>query len=166
MLPSFPALDPDVSEPGLKEQHATLRAQIPLMYMLMTVNAAFLSIVMYTKVPVALSLGAPLLLVALASLRAGLWLMRRGTTYSAAQMKRQLRGTMIVAPILSLLFGGWALVLFSEADPVRASEVALYVLMGAISCAYCLEELQGAAFFVLLLGAAPVTARRVFSGDL
>lgn len=166
MVPTSPTLDPDVLESGLKEQHATLRAQIPLMYMLMTVNVAFLSIVMFDAVPAALSLGAPILLVTLASLRAGLWLMRRDTAYTAAQMKRQLRGTMMTAPILSLLFGGWALVLFSEADPIRASAVALYVFMGAISCAYCLQALQGAALFVLLFGAAPVTVRMLFSGDL
>lgn len=166
MVFSSPRVTSSIQDSGLKEQHATLRAQIPLMYMLMTVNVVFLSVVMYDEVPPALSLGAPALLVTLASVRAGFWLARRGRTYTAAEMKRQLRGTMIMAAVLSLLFGGWAFAIFSEADPTRATAVALYVFMGAISCAYCLQALQGAAYFVLFFGAAPVTMRMLLSGDM
>lgn len=71
-----------------------------------------------------------------------------------------------MAGVLSVLFGGWALMLFSAADPSRSTAVALYVFVGSISCAYCLQSLPRAAYLVLLFGAAPVTLRMLVSGDL
>ncbi|RYE01944.1 MAG: hypothetical protein EOP61_09830, partial [Sphingomonadales bacterium] len=72
----FPSGPPDV---GLRAQHENLQQQIPLMYMLMTINVTFLSVVMYREVPMTMSLAAPSSLVLLAGLRAILWLRRRGT---------------------------------------------------------------------------------------
>ena len=132
----------------------------------MTINVVFLSVVMYRDVPMAMSLGAPTALVVLAGLRAILWLRRRGTEPSIPQIRGQLRGTIAMAVVLSVLFGGWALMLFSAADPSRSTAVALYVFVGSISCAYCLQSLPRAAHLVLLFGAAPVTVRMLISGDL
>ncbi|RYE64721.1 MAG: phosphodiesterase [Oxalobacteraceae bacterium] len=160
---TFPSGPPDV---GLRAQHENLQKQIPLMYMLMTINVVFLSVVMYRDVPIAMSLGAPAALVAFAMLRAILWLRRRGAEPSIPQIRRQLRGTIAMAGVLSVLFGGWALMLFSAADPSRSTAVALYVFVGSISCAYCLQSLPRAAHLVLLFGAAPVTVRMLISGDL
>lgn len=159
----FPSGPPDV---GVRAQHENLQQQIPLMYMLMTINVVFLSVVMFPDVPVALGLGAPATLVALAGLRAILWLRRRRTEPTIPQVLRQLRGTIAMAGVLSLLFGGWALMLYSAADPSRSTSVALYVFVGSISCAYCLQSLPRAAHLVLLFGAAPVTVRMLISGDL
>src|SRR5690606_17782137 len=102
----FPAGPPDV---GLLAQHENLQQQIPLMYMLMTINVVFLSVVMHGEVPMAMSVGAPAALVVLAGLRALLWLRRRGAELSILQIRRQLRGTIATAGALSVLFGGWAL---------------------------------------------------------
>ena len=136
------------------------------MYLLMSINVTFLSIVMHDNVPLILSLGAPAALVVLASLRAITWLWRRGADVTVEQIHRQLQGTMVMAALLSLLFGGWGLLLFSAADPSRSTAVALYVFVGSISCCYCLQALPGAARLVLLFGAAPVTLRMLLSGDL
>ncbi|UZK71097.1 EAL domain-containing protein [Sphingomonas sp. S1-29] len=159
----FPAGPPDV---GLRAQHENLQQQIPLMYVLMTINVVFLSVVMYRAVPMALSLGAPTALIMLAGFRAILWLHRRRTEPTIPQIRRQLRGTIAAAGVLSVLFGVWALMLFSAADPSRSTAVALYVFVGSISCAYCLQSLPRAAHLVLLFGAAPVTVRMLISGDL
>jgi diguanylate cyclase (GGDEF)-like protein/PAS domain S-box-containing protein len=159
------ALWPDRPEAELRSQHESLRQQIPLMYMLMSINVAFLSIVMRGDVPALLSLGAPAALVVLATLRATMWLWRRHADLTVTRIRRQLRGTMVMAALLSLLFGGWGFLLFSAADPSRSTAVALYVFVGSISCCYCLQALPGAARLVLLLGAAPVTVRMLLSRD-
>ncbi|RYE70165.1 MAG: EAL domain-containing protein [Rhizobiaceae bacterium] len=151
---------------GLRAQHENLQQQIPLMYLLMTINVVFLSVVMHRQVSVAMSLGAPIALLVLAGARAVLWVRRRGTEPSISQIRHQFRGTIAMAGVLSVMFGGWALMLFSAADPSRSTAVALYVFVGSISCAYCLQSLSRAAHLVLLFGAAPVTVRMLISGDL
>ncbi|PZQ56568.1 MAG: hypothetical protein DI555_04220 [Novosphingobium pentaromativorans] len=135
------------------------------MYLLMTVNAAFLAAVASRDTPLVLSVGVPAALVMVTSLRAVVWLARRRQEPSIARMRRQLRGTKLAAAVLSLLFGAWGLVLFAQADALRGSSIALYVFVGAIGCCYCLQALPSAARLVLLFGAAPVTARLLLSGN-
>lgn len=153
------------SEALIREQYLSLRQQIPLMYLLMTVNAAFLAAVASRDTPLVLSLGVPAALVMVTSVRAVVWLARRRQEPSIARMRRQLRGTKLAAAVLSLLFGAWGLVLFAQADALRGSSIALYVFVGAIGCCYCLQALPSAARLVLLFGAAPVTARLLLSGN-
>lgn len=135
------------------------------MYLLMTINAAFLAAVASREVPPLLSMGVPAALILVTSLRAAVWLARRRDAPSIAAIRRQLRGTKIAAVVLSLLFGLWGLLLFAQADPLRASSVALYVFVGAIGCCYCLQALPSAARLVMLFGAAPVTVQMLVSGD-
>jgi diguanylate cyclase (GGDEF)-like protein/PAS domain S-box-containing protein len=153
------------SEAALQAQHANLKKQVPLMYMLMLINVAFLSITTSRDVPLALSLAAPAGLSLVIAVRACIWLRRRRQELSVDQIRQQLQGTMVMAAVLSALFGGWGLSLFSNVDPVRSTSVALYVFVGSISCCYCLQALPGAARLVLLCGAMPVTVRLLISPD-
>ncbi|WP_379485833.1 putative bifunctional diguanylate cyclase/phosphodiesterase [Novosphingobium soli] len=161
-----PAMDATgQSDALLREQYMSLRRQIPLMYLLMSINVAFLAIVASRTVPAAISLGLPSLLLLLVAVRAGVWLVRRQRTVSVKDMRKHLRGTLLAATVLSLLFGCWGLLLFGEVDPVRSSSIALYTFVGSIACCYCLQALPEAARLVLLFGAAPVTIRLLLSGD-
>jgi diguanylate cyclase (GGDEF)-like protein/PAS domain S-box-containing protein len=153
------------SEALIREQYLSLRQQIPLMYLLMTINAAFLAAVASREVAPLLSMGVPAALILVTSVRAVVWLARRRREPSMETIRRQLRGTKAAAVVLSLLFGAWGLVLFAQADPLRGSAIALYVFVGAIGCCYCLQALPSAARLVMLFGAAPVTLQLLLSGD-
>lgn len=146
-------------------QYRALRNQIPLMYALMIVDAAFLAAASFQDVPLLLSIGAPILLALLASARALMWMSRPAVLPSAASIRRYLRGTVIVAAVLSAAFGGWGFFLMSFATASQIFAIALYIFVGAIGCCYCLQALPAAARFVLLLGAAPVTVRLLLSND-
>jgi diguanylate cyclase (GGDEF)-like protein/PAS domain S-box-containing protein len=165
MSPSLLDRSTEQAEVALKERHENLRRQVPLMYTLMFINVAFLSIITSRDVPLAVSLAVPGALSLVIMARAGIWLSRRGREPTAVQMRRHLRGTMVMAAVLSALFGGWGLMLFSDADPVRSTSIALYVFVGSISCCYCLQAVPGAARLVLLFGAMPVTIRLLISQD-
>jgi len=143
----------------------SLRRQIPLMYLLMTINAAFLATVASRHTSLLISIGVPVALTLVTSFRAIVWLTRRGHEVPISQIRRHIRGTNLAAAILSLLFGSWGLLLFAAADPLQASSIALYVFVGAIGSCYCLQALPSAARLVLLFGAAPITARLLASGD-
>jgi diguanylate cyclase (GGDEF)-like protein/PAS domain S-box-containing protein len=149
----------------LEEQYANLRAQIPLMYLLMIVDALFLGVATHGQVPLAYSMGIPAVLCVVTALRACIWLARRGRPAPVQRIRRYLMGTVIGAAVISAAFGGWGLLLLDEADPVRSMSIALYIFVGAISACHCLRSLPLAGWFVLIFGALPVTLRLVTSHD-
>lgn len=153
------------SDAMLKEQYANLRAQIPWMYALMFVNAAFLGVASYGEVPATYSLGIPAVLCVIVSLRMGVWMLRRRRDASPEQIRRYLYATTILAALLSGAFGAWGMVLLDLVPSARGTAIALYVFVGAISCCYCLQALPVAGRFVLACGALPVTVKLLLSGD-
>lgn len=146
-------------------QYRALRKQVPLMYALMIVDAAFLATATFHEVPLLLSIAAPISLALMAAARALMWLRRPGAPPEPENIRRYLRGTVIVAAVLSAAFGGWGFVLMNFATASQVFAIALYIFVGAIGCCYCLQALPAAARLVLLLGAAPVTARLLLSND-
>ncbi|MBO9622892.1 MAG: EAL domain-containing protein [Sphingomonas sp.] len=149
----------------LFEQYRTLRQQVPLMYALMLVDAAFLAVVSFGTVGVGWSLMVPAALCIAGGTRALLWLRRKSNTVTPEAISRYLLGTTVVAAVLGLGFGGWGLSLYAQADLIRRACIALYISVGAISCCYCLQALPRAGYLVLLCGAMPVTACLIVSDD-
>ncbi|MBB5708995.1 putative bifunctional diguanylate cyclase/phosphodiesterase [Sphingomonas xinjiangensis] len=147
----------------LLEQFRGLRGQVPLMYALIMVDAAFLGFASHDSVAYGWSLGMPLLLALASAVRAVYWLRLRRADPSPKQVRRYLITTTVVAGLLSLGFGGWGMYLYVEADLLRRACIALYVFIGAICCCYCLQSLPRAAYLVLLCGAAPITFCMVLS---
>jgi diguanylate cyclase (GGDEF)-like protein len=153
------------SDEFLLEQYASLRRQIPLMYALMFINVLFLGIETFRDVPWGMSFGIPAVLSAAIIIRALLWFRRRSVAAAPNDVQRYLRGTIITAALLSIVFGGWGALLFSETDHIRSVSIALYVFVGAISCCFCLQALPLAGYFVLLFGVMPVTVRLLISSN-
>ncbi|MBY8825607.1 putative bifunctional diguanylate cyclase/phosphodiesterase [Sphingomonas colocasiae] len=149
----------------LFEQYRNLQKQVPFMYALMFINVCFLGFVIYGNVPAGMSVGVPVALIIAMMIRTWFWLRRRRTTPRPDTIRRYLRITVVMAAVLSSMFGGWGLLLFTEADPARSVSVALYIFLGSISCSYCLQALPSAGRLVLLFGAAPVTVRLLMADD-
>jgi diguanylate cyclase (GGDEF)-like protein len=149
----------------LLEQYATLRQQIPLMYALMFINVLFLGFETYRDMPWGTSFGIPVAVSMVIVVRAVVWVRRRTIVAVAKDVPRYLRGTVISAALLSIVFGIWGSLLFSEADQIRTVTISLYVFVGAISCCFCLQALPLAGYFILLFGVMPVTIRLLVSSD-
>ncbi len=149
----------------LVEQFRALRRQVPLMYLMMFADSAFLAFAAYGTVSPWWSIGMPALLAMLSAARAAFWLKRRTETPRPEMIPQYLRGTIIVASTLSFAFGGWGLLLYAEADLMHRACIALYIFIGAISCCYCLQSVPRAGQAVLLCGAAPVTICLILSSD-
>ena len=148
----------------LNEQFRILRQQIPLMYLFMIVNAWFLSFATWGAVPATWSILVPTVLSAAGAIRAMMWV-RRSRNPDPAAIRRFMAGTTAAAAILSLAFGGWGMILFEHADLVQRTCIGLYIFIGALICAYCLQPLVTAARMVLACGAAPVALRLLFADD-
>ncbi|HEY5721718.1 MAG TPA: EAL domain-containing protein [Allosphingosinicella sp.] len=159
----------DEPEPGagavlLHEQFQILRKQIPLMYLFMIVNAWFLSFATWGAVPAQWSILVPAVLSVAATLRAMMW-RRRSKSPEPAAIRRFMAGTTAAAGILSLAFGGWGMILFENADLVQRTCIGLYIFIGSLICAYCLQPLVTAARVVLACGAAPVALRLLLTDN-
>jgi len=149
----------------LIEQFRALRRQIPFMYALMMVNAAFLSFATYGTLSPWLNAGVPGVLTIAAIGRTIVWLRRRHDEPAPEAIRSYLAGTLRAALVLSIAFGGWGLVLFEQADLVRRTCIALYIFIGVVSCSYCLQSLPGAGRLVVLGGALPVTIQLLLSNS-
>jgi diguanylate cyclase (GGDEF)-like protein len=153
------------SDSFLLEQYAALRRQIPLMYALMYISVLFLGIESFRDVPFGMSFGIPIALTVLITVRALLWMRRRSVVAQPAEIRLYLRGTMITAAILSIVFGIWGSLLFSEAEPVRSVAISLYIFVGALSCCFCLQALPSAGYLVMLISVMPVTIRLLLASN-
>jgi diguanylate cyclase (GGDEF)-like protein len=135
------------------------------MYALMFINVVFLGIETFRAVPFGISFGIPVALSAVIVVRALLWFRRRSIVATPRDVQLYLRGTVITAALLSIVFGGWGSLLFSEADRIRSVSISLYVFVGAISCCFCLQALPLAGYLILTFGVMPVTIRLLVSHD-
>lgn len=158
----FPSTTRQSSE-LLIEQYTTLRRQIPLMYALMFINVLFLGIDTFRDVPFGMSFGIPIALAAAIVTRALIWLRRQSIIATPNDVQSYLRGTIITAALLSIIFGSWGALLFPENEPIRSVSISLYIFVGAISCCFCLQALPLAGYFVILFGIMPVTMRLLAS---
>jgi diguanylate cyclase (GGDEF)-like protein len=158
----FPSTTRQSSE-LLIEQYTTLRRQIPLMYALMFINVLFLGIGTFHDVPLGMSFGIPIALAAAIVARALIWLRRQSLIATPRDVQSYLRGTIITAAALSIIFGSWGALLFSESEPIRSVSISLYIFVGAISCCFCLQALPLAGYFAILFGIMPVTMRLLAS---
>jgi diguanylate cyclase (GGDEF)-like protein len=153
------------SDEFLLEQYVTLRRQIPLMYALMFINVLFLGFESFRNVPLGMSFGIPVAVSFAIIVRAVLWVRRRSIDAPPRDVQRYLRGTVISATLLSIVFGVWGSILFSEAESIRSVSISFYVFVGAISCCFCLQALPLAGYVVLVFGVMPVTIRLLVSSE-
>lgn len=153
------------SDAFLLEQYSALRRQIPLMYALMFINVMFLGVESFREVPLGMSFGIPIIVSIVIVARALLWFRRRAVAAGPEQVRSYIRGTIVTAALLSMVFGVWGSLLFSEAEPIRSILISLYVFVGAISCCFCLQALPMAGYLVLLFGVMPVTIRLFIASD-
>jgi diguanylate cyclase (GGDEF)-like protein len=149
----------------LEEQFWILRRQVPTMYLVMIVNAWFLSFATYGSVSPRVSYAVPAILSAAGVFRAMRWL-RRSQIPDEATIRRLFRGVMAACVVLSLAFGGWGLILFEDADLVQRTCIALYIFISAVICAHSVQAMPMAGRVMLICGAAPVTIRLLFTGNL
>lgn len=135
------------------------------MYLCLAANAVFLALVQKDDSPQALSVLAPTLLLGFIIIRMAIWVFGQAEEVPIERIRRRIRSALVAAVLLSSSIGIWGYLLLQQSDPTRTTPIALFVLVGAVSCAYCLQALPIATYLALILGAGPVTASLLFSGD-
>lgn len=139
----------------LLAQYRALQRQVPLLYVLLMVNAAAVSYTHYDSTPRSLTVALLLPLIVICTIRLTVWLRRRGTETTAEEATRQLRKTIVLAGILASAHIAWSLALDSYGGPIERGHVALFIAITVIGCIFCLMNLPQAALLVMTVVTVP-----------
>ncbi|QCK85566.1 EAL domain-containing protein [Phreatobacter aquaticus] len=148
---AVPGDDPDL----LQAQVQALSTRIPLMYGLVAINTAAVSWTHLHVAPAFLTLYLPGLMILATFVRAVQWDRRRRLAFDPVAAAAMMRGVMIVAPALGLVFPIWALSLMPYGDAQMQSQIAIYLSVTLIACSLCLMHLKTAPGILLAMVIVP-----------
>jgi diguanylate cyclase (GGDEF)-like protein len=147
----------------LRERYRALQRQVPLLYTIALIN--FLGLTFASGVA-NFTLSHPAnLLIPLVLLRLIYWVRRRGQELAPAEIRIELKRTMVLAGLLSLGFGLSAISLYGESPGYQQDLIILFAALAAIGCAYGLSSFPAAARLPLFLFALPFAARLAASAN-
>lgn len=150
----------------MRVQVHALSRHIPLMYFVLITNTAALSLTHIANSPVEFTLLVPGLLIALSLVRLWSWWRSRGHEPTAEQAYSKLRGSVMFALALGVLFTANALSLYAYGDIAAKAHVAFYISVTVIACIFCLTTLRPAALVLTLVVVAPSLVYFATSGNL
>lgn len=136
-------------------QFRELRRQVPLLYLLLTMNAFAVSYTHYVFAPAYLTLGIPSALTLICVIRAVSWL-RADTTSDIEPgfAVGRLRRTVAHAAILGGAYIAWSLSMDQFGGAYERAHVAVFIPVTVIGCIVCLMHVPQAA--LLLTGVVMV----------
>ncbi|OYW28919.1 MAG: GGDEF-domain containing protein [Caulobacter sp. 12-67-6] len=147
-------------------QATAFSRQVPMMYLVVLVNAIALAVTHFQSAPRVLTLGGPTALMLACGWRMlGWWRLRRNGM-DAGRAASMLGGTLVAASVLSIAFTGWSLALYPYGDAYQQSHVAFYMAITVIACIFCLMHLRAAALVVTLVVMGSMTVHYKEFADL
>lgn len=136
-------------------QFGELQRQVPLLYALLSVNAAAVAYTHVNFAPAWLSVWIPAALVSASMFRMVLWLRRSGQVSDAGEAVKQLRRTAILGAILAVAYVSWSLGLSRYGGDHEQTHIAIFIAITVIGCIFCLMPLPQAATAVATLVMVP-----------
>ena len=146
----------------VEERYMALRRQVPIIYLLATVNLCGLQLT--TGEALNFGWNLPTLLVVCAIVRSIQWL-RSSREIEPSAMLRQLQQTFWLAVLLCGSVSIWSLHLLEIVDPGSRTAVILFGGLTAVGVAYGLSALPIAACVPLIVLALPLAAAASMSRD-
>ena len=129
----------------LTAQFRALSSQIPILYVLLVINALAVAITHLESAPLWLSLYIPVALSIVCVFRLCWWEIRGKENVTAERAYRLMKITISGAAILTVAFGGWAIALSQYGDASQQGQIAYFLVVTGISCIFCLMHLPMAA---------------------
>ncbi|QDG78445.1 bifunctional diguanylate cyclase/phosphodiesterase [Labrenzia sp. PHM005] len=143
--------DPELALAQCKE----LNFQIPLLYVLLMLNAIAVSFTHRDVAPTFLTIGILVPILLLTIFRLLVWVRSRHDQLTPDQAINKLRRTVIMASVISVIYITWSLSLDSYGGPTERGHVALFIAITVIGCIFCLMHLPQAAIMVMLIVTVP-----------
>ncbi len=149
----------------LQAQYETLKRKIPVLYLIILVNAVSIATAHGFHASHMLSVSLPGLLVGLAAVRFMHWIRVWDKQPDPDTIEGELKRTLFYTLALCLGFSGWGLAMFEHGDIAHKAFTAIILYVSSIGSAYCLGSLPKAARMPVLLVGLPVSARLLFTGE-
>ena len=157
--------DKRVSSPALlRAQVAAFSKQVPVLYLLLSVNALALAYTFWDAAPLWL-VAAPSPLLALSAARIVVWVRRRNAAPGSAEAERLLRTTVLLGPAIGMAMLVWALELHQYGSTAQQTHVTVFVGLTVVSCIFCLMHVRTAALGITSSVAIPYSVTLIFSRD-
>lgn len=132
-----------------------LNSQIPLLYLLLMVNAIAVAYTHRDVAPGYVTIGVLIPMLILTTFRLLSWVRSRGIELGPQQAVRKLRQTVVLGSMVSIVYITWSLSLESYGTAIEQGHVALFIAITVIGCIFCLMHLPQAAIMVMLIVTAP-----------
>jgi diguanylate cyclase (GGDEF)-like protein len=135
----------------LKAQFIALSRQLPLMYLVLTVNTWALAFTHWASAPWWLTLGGPVALTYICATRSLAWLKLVDTPPTEAVIAAMLRRTNRLAVYRAGGFTAWSLALYPYGGPYAQAHLAFSMGITVIVCIFCMMHLLPAALITTLV---------------
>jgi len=132
-------------------QYAELRKQVPLLYILLTVNAVVLSSAFRREDNLMLTTITPILLISAIAVRLLYWRRTANEPIPERGYGARLKWTTALAGLLAACYSTWVLLLAGNGGEIRQTDIALLISLTAAGCISCLIHLPQAATIVALV---------------
>jgi diguanylate cyclase (GGDEF)-like protein len=146
-------------------QATAFSRQVPMLYVVVLVNALALAFTHFGSAPKLLTIGGPLVLTLGSSWRMIGWWRLRDQAMDHARASKMLGGTLFSASVMAIAFTVWSLSLYGYGDAYQKAHVAFYMAITVIACIFCLMHIRAAALVVTLLVLGPMTAFFAMTGQ-
>ncbi len=140
-LLSVPSDSPEL----LKAQARAFSKQVPMMYAMLLTSTWTVAITHYAYTPVWISIGCPILMTVACGIRIFDWWRNRKRELTPESARQALQRTNLVAPIMSVGFVAWIMLMFPYGDNYAKSHLAFFLAITVIGCFFCLTHLRSAA---------------------
>ena len=139
----------------VRAQFAAFSKQVPLLYFIL-VTSSLAAAYTYTRfAPIWLSAGVPGVLSAFCGARCLWWIGARHRQFGDSQILKIMRATRTMAPILTVAFTFWGLMLYQYGDGYAKGQVMFCMALTVIACVFCLMHLRPAALAVTICANTP-----------
>lgn len=143
----------------LENQFSTLKRKIPILHLIVLVNALSLLTAHIYHTSLTLSVSLPGALLGVAAIRLVHWIRAWDYEPDAETTLRELRRTLVLTVLLCSGFSIWGLALFEYGTAEHKSFTAIFVYMSAIGSTYCLGSLPQAARYAVYVVGVPIAVR-------
>ncbi|MBB4567369.1 putative bifunctional diguanylate cyclase/phosphodiesterase [Rhizobium leucaenae] len=149
----------------LLAQYKALSSQIPVLYILLIINALAVAATHIHTAPMWLALYVPVGLSILCVFRIIWWQMHGQDPVSADRAYSVMRRTVVLAGVLTLAFGTWAVGLYQYGNAYQQGQISYFLVVTGISCVFCLMHLPAAALLTTAITFSFMVVTFMFSGN-
>lgn len=139
----------------IRAQVQAVSKQVPVLYLVAIVNTIALAVTHWSYSPDLLVLYVPLLICAVALVRAVVWIRTRNLPLNHKASVKRLRMTVVTTFILALTTTFWAMGLYDTGNALTQSHVTFYIVVTVFGIAVCLIHIPASAVLLTLIVPVP-----------